>query len=459
MNRRFLKRIFKAFEMMNMVHADPDGTGGDVGDGGGDEVSVAEYVGSKDVNPGQVPLIDEFDREGKSKEEIDQILGVAEGEFFMSDEQIEAKAQADKDKAEKDNNDKGDKDGDDKGDGTDDKGSDDKDGGDDKDDDSKGDKDDKKDGDGKESDEEKSFFKESGLTRETFNELPEATQEILVDKVMGKDASTEEAAKLKQDVENLNTQVADMNNDPVIAARMEERKLGKNIVAKAENFITDALMLKIDGLFADEKIADAKKLLTTEMNKQISNQNGVLEGQRLVRDLEKATWSNLRKLGKIDKRLIINEKDHTKMLPGHKEYMDFEKGPKQILDWARESGITNQSLSKMTPKSIYAAFSSHVGWDKDKEKNTFNAGKEALLKNLRNPKSAGAKSLKQDKQIAQGPGSTGGSVDRATLKAELVEGNTSNWEFMLEKSEGDPAKISELNEILQEAREEKSRAA
>jgi hypothetical protein len=439
--------------MMNFVYAGDD----DAGIGGGDDVSIDDYVGSVDVNPEQIPLIDEFDREGKSKEEIDTLISYAEGEFFKTPEQIEAsreaKEKADKEKKGKEKDD-GDKEDDDKS-GDDDNADDDKE---DKGTD-KGKKDGGKKEEGEEGEDEKAFFEQSGLTRETFTALPEATQEILVDKVMGKNEASEEVTTLKQEVENLTAQIASRDGDTIIAARLQEIASGRSIVAKADNFITDQLMLKIDNLLGEEKMADAKKLLTTEINKQISNQNAVIEGQRLTAQLENDTWKNLLKLGKFDKRLIIEEKDHRKMAPGHKEYMDFEKGTKQILAWAKESGITNLTLSKMTPKAIYAAFAAHVGWDKDNSKNTFKAGRESLLKNLRKPKMAGAKSLKQDKQIAHGPGATGGSVDRATLKAELREGNTTNWEYMLDRSEGDPAKISELNEILQESREEKRQVA
>lgn len=467
MNRRFLLQIFKAFRMMNFVYDGDD----DAGVGGGDEVSVEDYVGSTDVNPDQIPLIDEFDREGKSKEDIDKFLSYAEGEFFKTPEQVEEAREA-KEKAAKDNKGDGDekkdgdaiKDGDAGADG-DGKGDNEKDG-DKKDGDKKGDDGKGVDGDSKESDDEKAFFKDSGLTRETFASLPEAAQEILVDKVMGKGEATEEVTNLKKDIDGLNSQLSALMGDTVHAARIEEIRTGKSIVAKAENFINDAFLVKMDAAIgADEdsgktdKFETVKKMLITEINKQIASERAVAEGQRLTIELQNDTWKNLLKLGKLDKRLIIEEKDHKKMVPGHKEYADFEKGTQKVLTWAKESGITNLTLSKMTPKAIYAAYAAHVGWDKDKEKNNFTAGRESLLKNLRKPNLAGAKSLKQDKQIAHGPGSTGGSVDRATLKAELAEGNISNWEFMMDQAEGDPAKISELNEILQDAREEKRQAA
>lgn len=464
MNRRFLLQIFKAFRMMNFVYAGDDDTGLGGGDGGGDEVAIEDYVGSTEVNPDQVELIDEFDREGKTKDDIDKMLSYAEGELFKTPEQIEEAREA-KEKAAKEN--KGDEDG--KGDGgKEDKGSKGdkgKDGekkdGDKKDDDGEG-----VDEEGKESDDEKAFFEESGLSREAFNDLPETTQEIIVDKVMSKGEATEEVTNLKKDVDGLNSQISTITGDTVHAARLEEIRTGKSIVAKAENFINDAFLVKMDAAIgADEdsgkadKFETVKKMLFTEINKQLATERAVSEGQRLTTELQNDTWKNLRKLGKIDKRLIIEEKDHRKMVPGHKEYADFEKGTKKVLAWAKESNITNQTLSKMTPKEIYAAFAAHEGWDKEKEINSFKAGRESFIKNLRKPKFAGAKSLKQDKQIAQGSGSTGGSVDRATLKAELMEGKTENYEFMLGKHEGDPAKISELMEIFEDARDARSKAA
>lgn len=440
---------------MNCVYANPAGGDGGGGDGG-DEVAIDDYVGNNEVNPDQVPLIDEFDREGKTKEEIDTLLAYAEGEFFKTPEQVEEsreeKEKADKEKADKE------KKGGDKGD-DDSKAEEDKDAKGDKDKDGKK-KDNKvEDVDG-EANASEEFLKEVSLDKEAFNALPEKTQEILVDKVMGKNESSEKNIELNMKIDGLNGQISTMLGDTVHAARLEEIRTGKSIVAKAGNFINDAFMVKLDTLIGEDNgMKKAQDLLKAEVDKQITTERGVAEGQRVTRQLEKDVWKNLLKLGKIDKRLELEETNHTKIDAKHPEWDKFQKGTNEILKYATARGITNQQLSKMKPKELYAAFAAHAGWDKDKQKTTFKAGRESLLKNLRNPKLAGAKSLKQDKQIAQGSGLTGGSVDRATLKAELLEDDTTNWEMLMDRAEGNPAEISELNELLQEAREEKHRAA
>lgn len=461
MNHRMLKQIFKAFEMMNRCYEGEGGAasgaegGENAGDIGGniieekdqdpEPIDVTTYIGDEKSNPSQRPM-KEFDRAGMTKKDIDRMIEHADGDIFLSDEQI--KILEDK-KAEEEKDGKG-KDGDKKV--GDDKGGDDKTG---------KQKEDDKDKDGKGDDDEvKVFYEKSGFTEEEFNSLSEKAQENLVDKIFSDGTDTTQLDAFKTENDKLKSDIDTLMGDSYIATRVEEQSTGKSLIATPEKIVTDEFFVKFDNLVGDEKTTEAKKMLTDAAAALLKSERQVGEKRSAVKEGQKDAWKVLKKLGEIDKRLAIEEKDFEKLKPGHVEWNKYKgkDGLGEAVEFLEKKGHTFQTVKNYTADEIYTLFSKDKGWDKKRDKDIHDAGKKSVLEKLRNPEMA--KSLKQGKRkVIPGSKTASMGIDRDTLKAELVNGNEKRYQELMTMSEGKPKMTAILSQIYYEAGKERDTLA
>ncbi|MBD3293817.1 MAG: hypothetical protein GF393_12910, partial [Armatimonadia bacterium] len=203
--------------------ADGGGDGGSAGDSG--DTGDQPYYGSKELNPENRPL--RIDVSDMTQEEIDFALQDGGAELFLTDEEIAAKkgdAEPDEDEGEESEED------------------------DDTEEEKPEEKDDsKKKASGGDEDDVKEFFESTGLDRETFNNLPEKTQEKLVS-LYQSPAGSEDLKKVQQEYSDFRSNIEKINGDPVIAARLEEMATGQSHVARDVPPITVKEMDEVDSL-------------------------------------------------------------------------------------------------------------------------------------------------------------------------------------------------------------------
>lgn len=399
---------------------------------------IDDYIGNKEVNPNRTPLKD-FDREGMTHDDIDSLIDGSEGKLYLSPEEIKKLAEAaekeggegGKGKKEKTDEDPDNKDKIDKKD-------------DEKQDDDKGDKKGKDEPDP----ETVEFFKQTDMTQEEFSSLSEKAQKKLVSEVYGKSENAKESVSLKEKVEKLESWISTVSKDASVAARLEEINSGKSILADPEKIVTDEMMVKIDAVLAaegDDNTAKAKKMILDIVKDAVKAERSVADNNARQEQHEKDTWKVLRSLGKLNPELKIDERDHKKIKSGHPEWQKYTENLGGVVDWANKKGILN-NLKNMSKEEVYAAYSTHKGWDKDRDTKIFDSGADGLLKKLKNPKYA--KSLDQGKkQVKLGSRKAETNIDYDTLKDEMLKGDMKQYTRLVKATEHSPEVTTLLSDL------------
>jgi hypothetical protein len=462
MNKKTLRIIFEAFERMNRVW---EGEGGEAGAGsagastataeggseGGDGAAeggsegtseggassdrgspageqkpfdINTYRGDKRLNPDQRPLR-EFSRKGLSKDTIDRMLR-DDPSLMLTQEEIDEEALAEK-KNKEEAAGKGPK------------------------------KDEKKTVDKGKTEEKtnetdldpKDFLEKAGLTQEDFAKLPEKAQENLVkqyEEFNGVDKRVKEAetkyTTLKKDIDTL-------MSDPVVSARREELETGKAFVANRVQGFTDTDLSEINKLLALDKNSEAltlmNKMLTERSQDAVKHERAVLD--RRIADTKARTdaHTTLMKLGSIDKRLAIADSDYKAIVPGHKDFDVMN----DVVEFCKKNGITVSQINTFGPEKLYKLIAAEKGWDKEREANIHEQGKQSLLQKLKNPTKV--HTLDPGKRSSAAvSGKDQMAETREALVEDIANGNISNWEKLLDAADGSPRRIMELRAIREE---------
>lgn len=489
MKRIILNQIFRAFEKMNRCY---EGEGGAPGGTTVEEEEVVveevdfdpeTYIGDEKINPAQRPLKD-FDRTGKTKEDIDKFIKAAGPGIYLTDEGIEKK------KAEKEAKDKERKEKEAKGefeakakvvykkdaDSEDQKAVVEKvneDGtydikvGDEviknvtkealgatkaKEDETEVDTDDA---------EVKAFYEKSGLTPDEFNSLSEKAQNTLFEKVF--EESGEADTSLQEEHTQLKADYDTLLENPAIAAIVQDITSGSNFAATKVEPITDTELAKLDGAFDGDKPYDAARKIVQDIfdkrvEKAVKKERSLQEMTHKAKIEMEDGFKVLKEVGNLDKRLAIKETDYKKFKPGHPEYKKGT-GLVEFVDYLKERRYSAAQIKKIGAEELLSSFAKNKGWDKERDKTIFKSGKAELLKKIKNPKLLDkAKSLKQGKKKTV-PGSLKGAsgIDYNTLKQELVEGKTENYLRLLKAHEHNAEARRVLTQIQYDAFSEKEK--
>lgn len=494
MKRITLNQIFRAFEMMNRCHQHSEGEGGGASGDAITDTTVVEdteeieeidfnsetYMGDEKVNPGKLPLKD-FDRKGKTKEEIDRFIKTAGPSIFLDKEGIEKKKAAEEAKkkesagkleAKKEVVYKKDKDAEDQKaviekvneDGTFNikigdevienvtketltatKAK-------------EGETDDTK----IETDDEevKAFYEKSGLTPDEFAGLSEKAQNTLFEKVFTE--SEEADTSLQEEHTQLKSDYDALLENPAIAAIVQDEASGSNFAATKVDPITDQEIMKIDGAFGEDgKSYDAVRKIVGELfDKRITaavkKERSLQEMTHKAKIEKEDGFKVLKEVGKLEKRLAIKETDYKKFKPGHPEYKKG-KGLVEFVDYLKERRYSAAQIKKIGAEELLSSFAKNKGWDKERDQKIFKSGKADLLKKIKDPRLLGkAKSLKQGKKQTV-PGSLKGAsgVDYKTLKEELIQGKPDNFKRLLRAHANNKEVFGMLKQVQFDAYREK----
>ena len=413
-------------------------------DPGGEETPPAEdsgdgsdkpYLGSKELNPDQKPLA--LYTEGMTPEEVDALIEEAGEEAFVKDAPDANKEEGKKGEDEEEDGDKG--------------GEEDKD---------KSDDETPPEGEGGKELSAEDFLKSTGLTKEQFNQLPEAAQEKLVGMYEGSDSGSEEVQKLREEYDSYKSDTDIILKDPVIQARLKDMEEGTNYTAQDLPTVTKNELDKLDELLSDNNAKEAQayinKIIHDRAKDAIARERSVAEQAAEQARLEDEVSGLFHKLQDIDPRFKLEEKNIRNITPGHKEWSKFENGVfSELKDYIKRRGWNLQNLSKMTDRELYSAFAADKGWDREREAKIHRAGMKDILKELRNPKKV-ARDLEPAKRSGPaGSEDTGVVADRQTILDSLVKGNGSSAEYdrALERADlnGNDDALAQLFEIYEEA--------
>ena len=458
----YLQFLIDSIKMTFRVWQDDDGaTGGDGGEATDAQVDdkeplapIEEYVGSLEVNPMQRPLR-EFNRQGRTHKDVDDLITNSGGELLLTDEEIKAKKAEGKDE-KKEKADETKKSGEEPDKKTDDKTK--------SGDKEKGDK--KEPEDDKLTDEEKAerdkqvdedikaFFEKTDISQEEFDELPEKVQEILVNKVFAPEDTKgkEETEKLTKDHQELKDQMKAMTSDHTIAARIKEMATKEKVLADPKDILSQNVLDKVDELLADKKGPEAKKLLFDEVAKAVNYERSVQDQVLKDQKDRQSVWKILRQVGDIDKRLAINEKSYKKfdeLGEKHDEWKEFTKkdGMQDVIKFLVDKEFTFAQIKKMEPKEVYALYAQSRGWDKEIKKRIYKSGADSVLEKLRNPKKAGTLKNQGKKPIMSRSETDQTGIDADTLIRGLADGKKEtkeNFQNLLDAYDGDKKMIDKL---------------
>lgn len=447
---RFLKQIFKAFEMSKCWDGEEGAASGSDNSGegetsSGDDIGGATiavpYIGSKELNPEQRPL--KMNVDGYDNQAIDDLIDVTE-DPFLTDEEIVAR---DKVAEEKDKGESGEKEK-----KTDDKT-------DDKTVDKSDDKTDKEDDadSGEEDPDVKHFYDTTGLTVEEFKGLSETARKNISDKVFGDPATSEVDAekitKLEAELKQSNDSLKALENDPIISARLDEHATGKNYVAKSIPGLTSA---QATAIYEADSVEEATKLVnkffTGNVAEAINIQNTHIDAKKKHKEDIKESNALINSLGEIDPRLKFDEIDwHVEDFNIYNKNKKFEEmvAMTQII---RKKGITTAAQIKALGKeTIYSIIQRENGWDKSRDDTIAKNAKKDIMDKLLNPRMAksgkkAAASLIQsgrDVNIKE-------SINRKALVEELKNGIDGTFNKLSDQFEGDIPMIEELGRIQRE---------
>ncbi len=399
--------------------------GGESSGSGGDADDIENYCGSKKLNPDQRPL-KEFDRTGKTKEQIDDLIAAMGDELFLSDEaiaEIEKKKKEGKEKKASENSEN-----------SDDKG--------------------KKTTDDANSDVEE-FYKKSGITKDDFVTLKPELQEKIVSLYESKNTDKDgEYEKLIADSvkkhDELKATINQLVDDPTISARIEELKTGKKYVAADLPEPTQKEVAALIELSSDpDAFREALlEFMVAKGEQVIKTERSVAEQKWQRRQLEKDALGIIQEMMAKEPRLALKEKDLEKVIEGHPEY-DKLHGEGGLINYlAKTMGYSLKQIKTKGAEKLLKEIAVEKGWDKERERKIEKNGQNKLLKSLQDA-ARNAQGLDLSKRSpATGP--TGADkYDRKSLVSEIASGNMATFNELTEKAgeNGNSKMLSDLREI------------
>jgi hypothetical protein len=445
----FLKRIIDAFDVRCYEEAaavaDPPAKGddesanddsaadGDNNDSDGSADDIENYRGSKTVNPDQRPL-KEFNRTGKTKDQIDDLVSAMGDDIFLSDEAIaaiEKKKKEEKEKKAKEvsGDDKGSEDGKDIG---------------------------KKESTDTDVDE---FYKKSGITKDDFTALKPELQERIVSLYESKNAGADgEYEKLIAESvkkhDELKATINQLVDDPTISARIEELRTGKKYVATDLPEPTQKEVAALIELSSDpEAFREALlEFMVSKGEQVIKTERSVAEQKWQRKLLEKDALGILQQMMAKEPRLALKEKDLEKVVEGHPEYEKLHGEGGLINYLAKTMGYSLKQIKTKGAEKLLKEIAVEKGWDKERDQKIEKNGQKKLLLRLQEA-AKNAQGLDLAKRSpATGP--TGADkYDRKSLVSEIASGNMATFNELTEKAgeKGDSKMLSELREIYNQA--------
>jgi hypothetical protein len=384
------------------------------------------YVGSKEVNPEGKPLKN-FDRTFyNSKEEIDFFIKQAGESIFLPEDIIKKQKEEkviDKDKKKEDT-----KKTDEKTEKTEDAVVD-------------------------EEKEAEKFLSDIGLSKEDFLKLPEKVQEKLATEQIPDGKQNVEYETISKKYTDLTNDVIELKKDPVIAARIEEKRTGKKYVATDLPEISGKEVDKLIELSGDKEefIAAINELMVKKSHDVLKIERGVVERIAEREKNEKEAAKVLQTIIDKEPRFGITEKDITKIDENHPEYEKlFGKGG--IMEELKRKRYSPLQLVAKGADELLKEFAGSKGWDKEKEQKIYKQGRNSILDTLRKAKTV-ARTLEVGKQsLGKNTDSTHG-FDRASLISDIASGKTSQWSKLISDADrlGNIKLRTQLNEIYEEA--------
>lgn len=369
------------------------------------------YLGNEKVNPDKRPL-KEFNRTGMSKAQIDQLIEQAGEDIFAKP-------------AEK------------------------------KVDDKKPDvKPDEKKGTQKE--DPVDILKELDVTEEEFLSLPEKVQEKLFNTLSGKTGSDTGAAKAADELKQLKSDLEILQQDTVVAARLEELRNGQNnLVARELKPFGKTEMDKLDQLLADNKPDEALAFLNEQLKSRskdaVSAERSVQDRVAARKSAEGEAMNVIVELSKIDPKRLggLKETDLGKMNAQHKEWATFNKTIGPVIEYCKKSGMTLQQIKTFGADKVYKLYAAEMGWDKERDAAIYSNGFKDFVAKLKGaPKTRTLDNSKGAPNPMSNEVSTG--FNRDQLLKEVSEGNVSNLNRLLEQNDGDPKMIRMIGDIRQQ---------
>lgn len=410
------------------------------------DVPLDQYLGSKEVNPSQRPLKN-FDRTMfSSKEDFDEFLeSVVQGgeDIFLPEEQSVPKKRGRPKKSDKGADD-GLQDGESKGkdDETDDAG-----------------EQRNKNGAGeKPSEEVEEFLKSLDITIEDFQSYPEKVQERLAADSAPVAEFQEKFTKLQSEHTDLINDVVKLKNDPVIAARLEEKASGKSFVARDLPPVNkrEAQQLLSLADSPEEFETAINELILAKAKDVLTIERGVLERNALKAEREKKAAEILQAVIQKEPRIGITEKDITKLADeNHPEYDKFH-GSGSLMEMLKRKRYSPAQIIEKGVDEILEEFGRTKGWDQQVKVDIEKKAKQSLLQNLRNFQKV-ARTLDSSKRSAPPVNPDKGGFDKQTLIAEIASGKTGRWSKLITEfgDRGEQDMVNQLQEIFDEGMRQK----
>lgn len=390
--------------------------------GGNDDQQNADdintYIGSKEVNPDQLPL-KKFDRSFyTTKEEIDAFIKETGKDLFLQKQQQAEEEQPDKNK---------DKDGKYEEGGKEDA-----------------------EADEKAADE---FLKDIGITKEVFLSLPEKAQERLVAEQTDNGNKSAEYESISKKHTELVSEIKELRKDPVIAARLEEKRTGKEYVARDLPAITKNEVNKLIELSDDsEEFSTAiNELITKKAHDVLKIERGIVERMAKKEQAENEAAKILQSVIDKEPRFGITEKDITKIDEDHPEY-DKLFGKDGIMEELKKRRYSPLQLIAKGADELLREIATSKGWDKEDQKKVYKNGQKSILDTLRKAKTVartlevGKKSLGKNVDSSRG-------FDRDTLISDIASGKTTQWLKLVSEAEnrGDMKTVAQLTAMYDDA--------
>ena len=411
------------------------------------DVPLDEYRGSKELNPDQRPL-KAFDRTMfSSKEDFDEFLAeVARGgeDIFLPEEQSAPKKRGRPKKSDKGASNELRKDE-----------SSEKDGGSEEELDEQGDKIESGE---KPSEEVEEFLKKLDITIEDFQALPEKVQERLTADDSPVAEYEQKFTKLQEEHTGLINDVVKLKNDPVIAARLEEKATGKSFVARDLPPVNkrEAQQLLSLADSPEEFETAVNELILAKAKDVLTIERGVLERNALKAEREKKAAEVLQAVIQKEPRIGISEKDITKLADeSHPEYDKFH-GAGSLMEMLKRKRYSPAQIIEKGVDEILEEFGRTKGWDQQAKVNIEKKAKQSLLQNLRNFQKV-ARTLDSSKRSAPPANPERGGFDKQTLVAEIASGKTGRWSKLITEygDRGERDMVDQLQKIFDEGMQQK----
>jgi hypothetical protein len=297
------------------------------------------------------------------------------------------------------------------------------------------------------------FLVDLGITAEYFLALPEKVQEKLTADDSGSSAIEQRYKKLEAEHTGLINDVVKFKNDPVIAARIEERNTGKAFVAHDLPPITikEAKELLTLAETPEEFLEAANELVFAKAREVLKIERGVLERNAQRAEREKKAAEVLQKVIEKESRIGITEKDITKISDeNHPEY-DKLFGSGSLMEMLKRKKYSPAQIIEKGADEILEEYAKTKGWDQERIATIEKKAKQSLLESIRSFKKV-ARVLDVGKRTTAPISSDeSGVFDRQALIAEIASGKTGTWSKLITKygDQGDNDMVEQLNEIYE----------